>query len=198
MRLDQLCELCAVIRAGYGSQSPKIITSSLPQTAPKEPSFCACSLYTASFSASMKFGAFLGSVADAIYYFLWLFSILVPIFQPSNPHKQTTLIAHNRRMLYRSRLPWYSHCAGLRGSFELDFSMNLSFHLSVASQTQKTKNTSSKYTFFPINASCTALEAFVDRPRFFNVGRVFLLGRQLGDCLLSVSKGLPLLGAMYR
>jgi hypothetical protein len=87
----------------------------------------------------MKFEAFLGSVADAIYYFLWLFSILVPIFQPSNPHKQTTLIAHNSRMLYRSRLLWYSHCAGLRGSFELDFSMNLSFHLSVASQTQKTK-----------------------------------------------------------
>jgi hypothetical protein len=78
-------------------------------------------------------------VADAIYHFLWLFSILVSIFQPSNVHEQTTLIAHNRRMLYRSRLPRYSHCAGLCGSFELDFSMNLSFHLSVASKTQKTK-----------------------------------------------------------
>ncbi|KAJ7911021.1 hypothetical protein B0H13DRAFT_2010810 [Mycena leptocephala] len=87
----------------------------------------------------MKFGAFLGSVADAIYYFLWLFSILVPIFQPSNVHEQTTLIAHNSRMLYRSRLPWCSHCAGLRGSFELDFSMNLSCHFSVVSKTQKTK-----------------------------------------------------------
>ncbi|KAJ7867457.1 hypothetical protein B0H13DRAFT_2065334, partial [Mycena leptocephala] len=114
-------------------------TSSLPQTAPKEPSFCACSLYTTSFSASLKFGAFLGSVAGAIYYFLWLFSILVPIFQPSNAHEQTTLIAHNSRMPYRSRLPWCSHCAGLRGCFELDFSMNLSCHLSVVSKTQKTK-----------------------------------------------------------
>ncbi|KAJ7878895.1 hypothetical protein B0H13DRAFT_2051765 [Mycena leptocephala] len=74
----------------------------------------------------MKFGAFLGSVAEAIYYFLWLFSILVPIFQPSNVHEQTTLIAHNSRMLYRSRLPWY-------------FSMNLSCHFSVVSKTQKTK-----------------------------------------------------------
>ncbi|KAJ7934195.1 hypothetical protein B0H13DRAFT_1951447 [Mycena leptocephala] len=74
----------------------------------------------------MRFWAFLGSVADAIYYFLWLFSILVPIFQPSNVHEQTTLIAHNSRMLYRSRLPWY-------------FSMNLSCHFFVVSKTQKTK-----------------------------------------------------------
>jgi hypothetical protein len=87
----------------------------------------------------MKFGAFLGSVADVIYYFLWLFFILVPIFQPSNAHEQTTLIAHNSRMLHRSRLPWYSHCSGLGGPFELDFRMNLSFHPSAASKTQNTK-----------------------------------------------------------